>query len=1631
MVDVTSSITRDRWSAVLEAADPPTFGTIVEDLVTTHDFSEAEATRAIDAALKDGLLAEQDTDGSFPHLTLASRPRDRSGEQRDVYDPESVAAGETTPEEPAPPTIDSWATAEFNEPETGTWPPAQIKRDAWMCRAESKAPYAPWAGADAPVECNHPDHDEAATCAECGHHAGYKWGSDGSREHVHADHAIAREWAEMDPSLSSDLVFIQRDDDPLAFVDGDDVRDPDTGDVHPAFRAMLEHLGVTYADVSTSGSGVHAVYRGEIPLDGVPEATFDLDTEPFGANDDPPAIEIYDGKHVCIATGDHVGGTGTEVAEWCDDALADILRANGYEEREQIGADTSVDLDDHEPKATNSDETTDDIRDVFRALDRLDPKRVGERTIVREWTRGRRSFLPTWGSSDDNGTANYIDDRIWHDTGRAGGYGGPAVMAAIDANLITHRGAEPSDVSGKTFFQALDHLRDLGFSIPEYEPGEEGDDADGGEAATPDPLDTEAVFDPRQAWRAAGAVTRDDLDVALPQLDDAPDVVRAVALAEGLVDDLSAAADLDAATYFDLYDRARTEYGAPLPIYVDATRTADDKAAIYAAVEHLQAGHILRDLDSDITVNEPNDDELLAVINPAWEDSESGERVIAFDGGPFYCRKHNQTIDPLRVVALERGLIHTETGYPDESDYWEAYELARTEYDAPLPPVSWLDSELTPDPDVEAVLPPAEDLVGEFVTDRDGLDAERDRVEDRYRELAADITTEAVFSAEPSTGKTTAAIKTAPDHPTLLTAPRRELQKEYAEKAADPEIVGDNGPTTFICPVFSEPWEGVSRDAADAGVAAVRELGFDVLQDAEALRNAVAERLPPTGALEAPEPDDDAVHLDRATCDTAAGEHGLNWALRVETAHRLLEPRTIHERDRELFDADLPCSCDENTDDGEGAVCSYTEAYDYITDPERPIDLLIGSRVHAKVDSAKTYHYTDDGTPMKRPRTVVLDEAVVGDYTTEWGENGRHVATWLAETLAADVEDGTDLARQADRLRDGWIGAWVRGDGHRHLEDLRHRRTIGRTLVTVARGDDPHHGAEQARALLLAEGAVDTGDAVDALRTLLGAPQHELDRGTIQALRRLTEDGGLQAALDAVDTDTDIRAFDTPASAPGAAFIDAVRQPFDLLAETPDEDVETYLDRLEAAFDTTRDLLQGGADGTRELVVQARDGYAHPHAHLLLAGALGDDDDAIETHGAPIPGRDDPTRVNHVEVGQASVVYDRNGDGALLRTPPEYTDTDGGPCSVIGLDATPRRELWEQYAGFDDVEIVSPFADRRERRAFVRDTRNLQVVQTHTHHVNTYSGDPTGKSFDEDLELLREIADTYGSQQLRRDSLATTGDPAVITTKTVEHYLGDDLEAHTAETAHYWDVVGSNDLGEHKIGALLGAPHPGDDVIEQAALLAGQEITPDGHGTEKQYHSPVADAMLNHAWKDQLTQAVHRFGRDEDGAVVFVHSAAVDDDRLPVVGTGGVTTAWSDAGKAVRDALLPCLRAGGRFTVADIVDRVKFGRRTVQQKLGEFDRLGYLDREVAGAGRENVFAATADPGPNGHADLDGLELEPVGSENEQSRNGIHYTGTFGLQDDLAPIETPVPPDRPTLPGPSAAAAGPPPDDPAS
>lgn len=285
----------------------------------------------------------------------------------------------------------------------------------------------------------------------------------------------------------------------------------------------------------------------------------------------------------------------------------------------------------------------------------------------------------------------------------------------------------------------------------------------------------------------------------------------------------------------------------------------------------------------------------------------------------------------------------------------------------------------------------------------------------------------------------------------------------------------------------------------------------------------------------------------------------------------------------------------------------------------------------------------------------------------------------------------------------------------------------------------------------------------------------------------------------------------------------------------------------------------------------AEDGYAHPDAYWLLLGLLAPDDTDAEDCCEDDDGGDDPTakddwwatvtaetrdaehfdpgsgngQIKAVTVGDRQrFLVDRGHTGAVL-LPLDLEDN-----TVAGPEATGRPELWEIVLGaeFTTTEIHETAA---ERRAFLRDVLNLRVVQT-SPHVHTYSSDPTSNNFGDDTDLVCEVADQYGQQQLAQDRLTTTSVPAVVTTKKVEDYIGGDLvDAGAARVDHYGDLIGSNRLGEHSVGVILGAEHYGHDAAEKWALLTGEEFDVSGYGTDLNFSTDTANALLRRMRDDQ------------------------------------------------------------------------------------------------------------------------------------------------------------------------------------
>ena len=390
-----------------------------------------------------------------------------------------------------------WADVDFTETASDTYPPTLLDREQWMGRLDGeKRPFAPWGDAD------HPDADPEKD-------ARYKWGL---AENYTTGEKVGM--AEDDPRLGG-RIFIQRDADPFAFVDGDDVRDPETGDVHPTFRGILARLGATYADVSTSGAGVHAYYRGDLPND-MGQAVFQIDTDPWGANDDPPTVEVYANKHVCVTTGEHVRDTPPDVRAWDADALADVL--DEYDalepETEHAGHDTDrdlgTDLDDHTPDATDRDDTATDARDITLAVDRLQPADLPLRTrqVDTDATGWEKWDPSTYRTSAGNDSLHRPPgEPVFHDFKHGKSFGVLSLFAAEQGIL-----SKPWDrLAGDEWWTAVDTAREQGAPIPEYDGPTRGD-------ADPVAVLPPAVRDLSTAasgwdWRHAAARDDDTLSV--------------------------------------------------------------------------------------------------------------------------------------------------------------------------------------------------------------------------------------------------------------------------------------------------------------------------------------------------------------------------------------------------------------------------------------------------------------------------------------------------------------------------------------------------------------------------------------------------------------------------------------------------------------------------------------------------------------------------------------------------------------------------------------------------------------------------------------------------------------------------------------------------------------------------------------------------------------------------------------------------------------------------------------------------------------------------------------------------------------------------------------------------------------
>jgi hypothetical protein len=332
--------------------------------------------------------------------------------------------------------------------------------------------------------------------------------------------------------------------------------------------------------------------------------------------------------------------------------------------------------------------------------------------------------------------------------------------------------------------------------------------------------------------------------------------------------------------------------------------------------------------------------------------------------------------------------------------------------------------------------------------------------------------------------------------------------------------------------------------------------------------------------------------------------------------------------------------------------------------------------------------------------------------------------------------------------------------------------------------------------------------------------------------------------------------------------------------------------------------------------------------------------------------------------------------------------------NVIGLDGTPTPYLWDVATGCDLTHRVV-LEDRRAE--YVEHALGYRIVQTSEYsrpyhnldHINT------GR----DGALLRAIRHRHGEA------------PGVITSSAaLIEWDRDDLidldkrpdrwavtDGPVDEPMRYGNLLGSNQSDTTRVGAVIGSSHYGDGYIGKWAAYAGEAATlgTDARGQDEQGrmtqldYGETGDRIHEHM-KTETLQAMFRFGRDGNGATVYVDSDVLPD-WVPVHGHGEVATTC-DGLRGTIEALEDL----GTATTAEIEDHeaVEIKGCQIRRHIDRLRETGAIvTRPDPEDGRRDVHTLTGTAGitPDGV-----VTLPDVGDENSgESCGTVPYSSTIG------------------------------------
>jgi predicted transcriptional regulator len=111
-------------------------------------------------------------------------------------------------------------------------------------------------------------------------------------------------------------------------------------------------------------------------------------------------------------------------------------------------------------------------------------------------------------------------------------------------------------------------------------------------------------------------------------------------------------------------------------------------------------------------------------------------------------------------------------------------------------------------------------------------------------------------------------------------------------------------------------------------------------------------------------------------------------------------------------------------------------------------------------------------------------------------------------------------------------------------------------------------------------------------------------------------------------------------------------------------------------------------------------------------------------------------------------------------------------------------------------------------------------------------------------------------------------------------------------------------------------------------------------------YGEFGNKVLRHMREHEVLQALLRFGRDGDGANIYVHTAALPE-WVPVEAEGHIER-WSKGTEAVVEVLEA--DAPDEWRTADVAEQVAISERQVRTNLKKLAESGYVERRKEGRG---------------------------------------------------------------------------------